>query len=57
LELLLPPIGSWNDVIISPAALVEWKKKNEDKDLDCKDWFLLYKKLDKEKVLKAIIKK
>ncbi len=47
-----------DDVIISPAGSCGMAKdRMEDKDLDCKDWFFCTKKLDKEKVLKAILKK
>lgn len=47
-----------DDVIISPAGSCgKAKERMEDKDLDCKDWFFCTKKLDKEKVDKAIAKK
>ena len=47
-----------DDVIIGPAGSCSGAKdRMEDRELDCKDWFFCTKKLDKEKVLKAILKK
>ena len=48
-----------DDVIISPAGSCGTaKERMEGKDdLVCQDWFFCTKKLDKEKVLKSIIKK
>lgn len=47
-----------DDVIISPAGSCGMAKdRMEDKDLDCKDWFFCTKKLDKDEVLKKILKK
>ena len=50
-----------DDVIISPAGScgvakdrMEGKDANVD---DCKDWFFCTRKLDKDKVLKAVVKK
>jgi peroxiredoxin (alkyl hydroperoxide reductase subunit C) len=47
-------------VIISPAGSCGSAKDRMDgkeEGLDCKDWFFCTKKLDKEKVLDAILKK
>ena len=53
--------ADWNpgdDVIISPAGTCgAAKERMEDKDIDCKDWFFCTKKMPKDKVLKAILKK
>lgn len=53
--------ADWNpgdDVIVSPAGSCGMAKERMDsKELDCKDWFFCTKKLDKEKVLKAVLKK
>jgi len=53
--------ADWNpgdDVIISPAGSCGMaKERMESKDLDCKDWFFCTKKLDKNEVLKKILKK
>ncbi|HRW62967.1 MAG TPA: peroxiredoxin [Bacteroidales bacterium] len=47
-----------DDVIISPAGSCGMaKERMESKDLDCKDWFFCTKKLDKDEVLKKILKK
>lgn len=46
------------DVIISPAGscgLAEERMTNTD-DLECKDWFFCTKKLDKDTVLKEVLK-
>ncbi|WP_243471772.1 peroxiredoxin [Winogradskyella sp. MH6] len=46
------------DVIISPAGscgVAEERMTNTD-DLECKDWFFCTKKLDKETVLKEVLK-
>ena len=53
--------ADWNpgdDVIISPAGSCGMaEERMESKDLDCKDWFFCTKKLDKDEVLKKILKK
>jgi peroxiredoxin (alkyl hydroperoxide reductase subunit C) len=47
-----------DDVIIGPAGSCGTaQERMEDSEIDCKDWFFCTKKLDKEKVLKAILKK
>lgn len=47
-----------DDVIISPAGSCGMaQQRMEDKELDCKDWFFCTKKIDKEKILSAILKK
>jgi len=47
-----------DDVIISPAGTCGGaKERMEDSELDCKDWFFCTKKLDKDTVLKKILKK
>jgi peroxiredoxin (alkyl hydroperoxide reductase subunit C) len=49
-----------DDVIISPAGSCGTAKDRMDgkeEGLDCKDWFFCTKKLDKETVLKTILKK
>ena len=47
-----------DDVIIGPAGSCSAAKgRMDDKDLDCKDWFFCTKKLDKDKVLGAVVKK
>jgi peroxiredoxin (alkyl hydroperoxide reductase subunit C) len=49
-----------DDVIISPAGSCGTAKDRMDgkeEGLDCKDWFFRTKKLDKDKVLDAILKK
>lgn len=53
--------ADWNpgdDVIISPAGScgVAEERMTKAEDLECEDWFFCTKKLDKEKVLSAIIK-
>jgi peroxiredoxin 2/4 len=48
-----------DDVIISPAGSCGTAKDRMDgkeEGLECKDWFFCTKKLDKEKVLKAVLK-
>jgi peroxiredoxin 2/4 len=48
-----------NDVIISPAGscgVAEERMSNTD-DLECEDWFFCTKKLDKDTVLKEVLKK
>ena len=48
-----------NDVIISPAGscgVAEERMTNTD-DLECEDWFFCTKKLDKDTVLKEVLKK
>jgi len=53
--------ADWNpgdDVIISPAGTCgAAKERMLDIDIDCKDWFFCNKKMPKDKVLKAILKK
>lgn len=47
-----------DDVIVSPAGscgVAEDRMSADDTELDCKDWFFCTKKLDKEKVLKALL--
>jgi peroxiredoxin (alkyl hydroperoxide reductase subunit C) len=49
-----------DDVIISPAGSCGTAKDRMDgkeEGLDCKDWFFCTKKLDKETVLKRVLKK
>lgn len=47
-----------DDVIVSPAGSCgAAQERMETADLECQDWFFCTKKLDKEKVLKAVIKK
>lgn len=47
-----------DDVIISPAGTCGGaKERMEDSELECKDWFFCTKKLDKDTVLKKILKK
>ncbi len=47
-----------DDVIISPAGTCGVaQERTESKDLDCKDWFFCTKKLDKDTVLKKILRK
>ncbi len=47
-----------DDVIISPAGSCGMaKERMDDEELDCKDWFFCTKKLDKQKVLDAVLKK
>lgn len=49
-----------DDVIISPAGSCNTAKDRMDgkeAGLECKDWFFCTKKLDKETVLKKILKK
>jgi peroxiredoxin (alkyl hydroperoxide reductase subunit C) len=47
-----------DDVIISPAGTCGVaQERTENKDLDCKDWFFCTKKLDKDTVLKKILRK
>jgi peroxiredoxin 2/4 len=48
-----------DDVIISPAGscgMAKDRMDGKEEGLDCKDWFFCTKKLDKEKVEKAILK-
>ncbi len=46
-----------DDVIVGPAGSCGTaKERMEDEDMDCKDWFFCTKKLDKQKVLDAIMK-
>ncbi|WP_452228080.1 MULTISPECIES: peroxiredoxin [unclassified Lacinutrix] len=54
--------ADWNpgdDVIVSPAGTcgVAEERMTSTEELECKDWFFCTKKLDKEVVLKAILKK
>jgi len=47
-----------DDVIISPAGSCGGAKaRMEDSEIDCKDWFFCTKKLDKDEVLKRVLKK
>ena len=49
-----------DDVIISPAGscgMAKDRMDGKEEGLDCKDWFFCTKKLDKDKVLDAILKK
>ncbi|HOD87444.1 MAG: peroxiredoxin [Bacteroidales bacterium] len=47
-----------DDVIVSPASTCSAAQARfDEKDLDCKDWFFCTKKLDKDTILKKIIKK
>ena len=53
--------ADWNpgdDVIVSPAGScgVAEERMTSTDDLDCKDWFFCTKKLDKDVVLKEILK-
>ena len=54
--------ADWNpgdDVIISPAGscgVAEERMAGEDEELECEDWFFCTKKLDKQKVLDAVLK-
>ena len=53
--------ADWNpgdDVIVSPAGSCGVaEERMTTNDLDCKDWFFCTKKLDKEEVLNALLKK
>ena len=49
-----------DDVIISPAGscgAAQDRMEGKEEGLECKDWFFCTKKIDKEKVLKAVLKK
>ncbi len=47
-----------DDVIVGPAGSCGTaQERMDDEELDCKDWFFCTKKLDKEKVFDAILKK
>ena len=47
-----------DDVIVPPAGSCGTaKERMEDEDMTCYDWFFCTKKLDKETVLKAVLKK
>lgn len=48
-----------DDVIVSPAGNCGVAKNRMDgkEDMECQDWFFCTKKIDKEKVLKTVIKK
>lgn len=47
-----------DDVIVSPAGSCNTaSERMADKDLDCDDWFFCTKKLDKDTVLKRVLKK
>ena len=46
---IVPPAGS--------CATAKDRMEGEEEDVTCYDWFFCTKKLDKEKVLKAILKK
>jgi len=55
--------ADWNpgdDVIVSPAGscgVAKERMESPDEELKCEDWFFCTKKLDKEEVLAAILKK
>jgi len=54
--------ADWNpgdDVIVSPAGScgVAEERMTSTDELDCKDWFFCTKKLDKDEVLKTVLKK
>jgi peroxiredoxin 2/4 len=49
-----------DDVIISPVGscgAAQDRMDGKEEGLECKDWFFCTKKIDKEKVLKAVLKK
>lgn len=48
-----------DDVIVSPAASCGSAKNRMDgkEDMECQDWFFCTKKIDKDEVLKAVLKK
>ncbi len=47
-----------DDVIVGPAGSCGTaQERMDDEELDCKDWFFCTKKMNKEKVLNAILKK
>lgn len=48
-----------DDVIVSPAGSCGTAKNRMDgkEDMECQDWFFCSRKIDKEKVLKTILKK
>lgn len=47
-----------DDVIVSPAGSCGTaQERMETKDIDCKDWFFCTKKLDKDEVMKKVLKK
>ncbi len=47
-----------DDTIIGPAGSCGTaKERMEDSEIDCKDWLFCTKKMDKEKILKAVLKK
>ena len=48
-----------DDVIVGPAGSCGTAKNRMDgkEDMECQDWFFCTKKLDKEKVLKTVLKK
>ncbi len=54
--------ADWNpgdDVIISPAGscgIAEDRMAEQNGEIECKDWFFCTKKLDKDKVLDAVLK-
>lgn len=46
-----------DDVIVGPAGSCGTAKdRMDDEELDCKDWFFCTRKLDKDTVLKAVLK-
>ncbi len=54
--------ADWNpgdDVIVSPAGScgVAEERMTSSDELDCKDWFFCTKKLDRDEVLKTVLKK
>lgn len=47
-----------DDVIVSPAGSCGMAaERMESKNMDCKDWFFCTKKLDKDEVMKKVLKK
>ena len=47
-----------DDVIVTPAGSCgKAQERMENTDIDCKDWFFCTKKLDKNEVLKKVLKK
>jgi peroxiredoxin (alkyl hydroperoxide reductase subunit C) len=49
-----------DDVIVPPAGscgVAKERMTHPDKDMDCKDWFMCFKKLPKEEVETALAKK
>jgi peroxiredoxin (alkyl hydroperoxide reductase subunit C) len=49
-----------DDVIVPPAGscgIAKDRMEGKDKDVTCHDWFFCTKKLSKDEVLKAVLKK